>query len=144
MTRIFKMVLVGAMLVGLLVAPLGLAQATPVGGGANEAGFEWTLPTIGLPKLTVTLNGETHEIGGDNAAGGTLRVALNGSDWQVDGTQNLAGCPAGQSGVDLALSGKTPSATLDASFIPLSGDPVVFDPSPVDNKYPTAHFGFCV
>ena len=143
MTRISKMVLVGAMLVGLVVAPLS-AQAEPVSGGANEAGFEWTLPTVGLPKLTVTLNGETHEIGGDNAVGGTLKVALKGSDWNLDSTQNVAGCPAGQSGIDIALAGKTPNVTLNASFIPLSGDPTIFDAPPVDSKYPTAHFGFCV
>jgi len=144
MTRIFRSMVVAGMLVGLAVPSLGPAQAEPVGGGENAAGFEWTLPTVGLPKLDVTLNGETYTVGGEDAVGGTLKVALKGSDWEVAAAQELAGCPAGQSGPNIALAGKTPNVTLQASFIPLSGDPTVFDPPPVDSKYPTAHFGFCI
>lgn len=144
MTRIFKNAVVAGMLVGLMAVPPGLAQADPIAGGENAAGFEWTLPTVGLPKVSVTLNGETHEVGGENAVGGTLKVALKGSDWELIPTQDLAGCAPGQSGADIALQGKTPNATLQASFVPLQGEPTVFDESPVENKYPTAHFGFCI
>lgn len=152
MTRNFRMVLIGAMLAGLLVVPTGFAQADTVSGGGNGTGFEWTVPTVTIPgvnapKLEIELNGEKKTIGGDNAVpgtsiGGVLKVGFRASDWLVSYTS--PDCLPGQIGKGVALTGKTPSATLQASYTPISGTAQNLAPSPVDNRYPTANFTLCV
>ena len=142
MTRIFKRIVVGGMLVGLMVASLGSAQAETYSGGANGGSFEWTIPTVGLPRLDVTLNGETYTVGGENAIGGKLNVSFRASDWLV--SDSTVQCSEGQAGSNIALVGKTPGATLKAVYTPLSGVPTELSGPPVDNKYPTAHFGLCI
>lgn len=152
MTKIFKMVLVGAMFVGLLVAPLGLARADEIAhGGANGTSFEWTIPTltvpgVNAPKLEVELNGEKTTVGGENAIpgtviGGVLKVAFRASDWAV--SDATAECLPGQIGKGLTMTGKSPSATLQASYTPIAGEAQSFAPS-ADSRYPTASFSLCV
>jgi hypothetical protein len=143
MTRIFKGIVAGAMLVGLMLAPLGVAQAEEVSGGENGASFEWTLPTVGTPTLTISLNGQNHTIGGDNALGGVLKVAARGGDWLV--SYATADCPdAGEIGKAVSLQGKTPSASLSASFTPSgTGSAQSFEPTPVPGRTPTASFELC-
>lgn len=142
MTRIIKSTVVAGMVAGLLVGSLGGVQAEEIGGGGNGSSFEWTIPTVGAPKLGFELNGEQYEIGGENALGGVLKVAFRGSDWQI--TPLVVDCPAGQIGKGYTLSGKTAGASLAVSYTPLAGEPTAYDATPVDSRYPTSSFSLCV
>ena len=142
MTRIFKMTVVAGMFAGLLVGSLGAAQAEEIGGGGNGSSFEWTIPTVGAPKLSFELNGETHEIGGENALGGVLRVAFRGSDWSVNPT--IVECPATQIGRGYTFVGNTPSATLSVSYTPLQGAATTYSGQPLEGRTPTSSFSLCV
>ncbi len=155
MTRIFKMTVVAGMLVGLIVAPLGLAQADQHAGGANGASFDLVIPTFTAPKqdakapsLTVTLNGQQHTIGGqevsaggDTVGGGVLTVIFEASDWLVEYTQIV--CPAGQIGTGVVMSAKSPAATLEAIYKAFSGETRELAAPPVNNRYPSGNFGLC-
>jgi hypothetical protein len=140
MTRIFKMVLIGATLVGLLLAPLGIARADEVGGGANGTDFKWTILVPG-PTITQTINGQPYTVGGDNPVG-TLRVFYQASDWKA--SHSTAECPPGKVGKTISLAGKTPGALLKASFTPMNGQPTELAAPPVSNNNPTVDFSLCV
>jgi hypothetical protein len=142
MTRIIKSTVVAGMVAGLMVASLGAVQADEIGGGGNGSGFEWTIPTVGAPKLTFELNGEDHEIGGENALGGVLRVAFRGSDWSVNPT--IVDCPANQVGRGYTFVGNTPSASLNVSYTPLQGAPTAYQGQPLEGRTPTSSFSLCV
>ena len=142
MTRIFKQVVVVGMVAGLMVGSLGAVQADEIGGGGNGSSFEWTIPTVGAPKLEFELNGDKHTIGGENAVGGVLRVAFRGSDWSVNPT--IVECPANQIGKGYTFVGNTPSATLAVSYIPLQGEPTSYSGQPVEGRTPTSSFSLCV
>lgn len=142
MTRIFKMTLVAGMLAGLMVASLGAAQAEEIGGGGNGSSFEWVIPTVGAPTLTFELNGEQHEIGGENAIGGVLRVAFRGSDWKVNPT--IVECAANQIGKGYTFLGNTPSAGLAVTYTPLEGAATNYEVKPLERRTPTSSFSLCV
>jgi len=151
MTKIFRMLLVGAMVAGLMSATLGGARADDISGGANGTSFEWTIPTLTIPgvdapKLEFELNGEKHTIGGGtvvpgSTVGGVLRVAFRGSDWLV--SRNIIACPAGQIGTGVTLAAKTPGVTLQVDYTPAGGQTQIYSAPPVENRYPTANFGLC-
>jgi hypothetical protein len=140
MTRIFKQVVVAGMLVGVVGG--GIAQAETVGGGANNHAVEWTIPTVGAPKLSGDINGQPYSVGGENAVGGLLRIAFRAPDWSV--TYSTAECPTGQIGKAVAFAGKTPSATLQVTYTPISGQAANQSLTPVEGRTPTASFSLCV
>jgi hypothetical protein len=142
MTRIFKQAVVAGMVAGLMVGSLGAVKADEIGGGANGTGFEWTIPTVGAPKLSFELNGDQYTVGGENALGGVLKVAFRGSDWKVNPT--IVECPANQIGKGYTFVGNTPSATLAVSYIPLQGAPTSYEGHPVERRTPTSSFSLCV
>jgi hypothetical protein len=142
MTRIIKNTVVAGMVAGLMVGSLGSVQAETIGGGGNGSSFEWTVPTVGAPKLSFELNGEKHEIGGEDAIGGLLRVAFRGSDWAISYT--VPDCAANQIGKGYTFVGKTPSASLDVSYTPLDGETRGYTGAPVDGRTPTSSFSLCV
>ena len=142
MTRIIKSTVVAGMLAGLMVGSLGAVQAEEIGGGGNGSSFEWAIPTVGAPTVSFELNGEQHEIGGDNALGGLLQVAFRGSDWSVNPT--VVDCPAGQIGKGYSFVGNTPGARLAVTYTPADGAPTGYNAQPLEGRTPTSSFTLCV
>lgn len=140
MTKIFKMVLVGAMFVGLLVAPLGGAQADDVIDG-------WI--TVPVPKtasfltFSQTVMGQTvNNATVDNSLGGSLTLFY---DAQAYVPTHGSECPDGYVGQVLQLTAKTAGATFGAIFTPAGGGTATtLGPTEVPAKNVTAGANLCV
>jgi hypothetical protein len=116
MNKIFRSVLVGAMLAGLMVAPLGGAQADDVIDG-------WiTVPvpkTASFATFSQTVMGKTiNNATVDNSLGGSLTVFYDAQAWVPSHSSD---CPAGYVGQNLQLTARRPGGTFGAIFTPAGG-----------------------
>jgi hypothetical protein len=145
MTRIFKTVLMGATLVGLLLAPLGLAQA--------DESITITQGSIGpvpVPKtgsfapFDFTVAGQRFHNGMvDNQLGGSLTLLWDSTAWvPTIPVANL--CEATEVGYMTELVAKRPDGYLKLVFTATDGhvEERTIDPGPVP-KGARATLGLC-